>query len=155
MNNLLEPTSQSEYSDTQSYSDIPSPVVSMRRASVDLRPNSPLPEKKAESNNEVKTSQKTYHEIPPPAVPLRRGSADIRTISPLPDRRAESHFESKVEHKNFNELPPAPPPLPNSPLPERKPESTSEVSVKQNPHCTVVFQISFNVMSKCQKMLNL
>ncbi|KAL1251084.1 hypothetical protein QQF64_018880, partial [Cirrhinus molitorella] len=126
MNNLLEPTSQSEYSDTQGYSEIPSPVVHMRRASADLRLVSPLPEKKVESNNEVKTSQKTYHEIPPPAAPLRRGSADIRPISPLPDRRAESHFESKVEHKNYNELPPPAPPLPNSPVPERKTESTSE-----------------------------
>ncbi|XP_016150710.1 BAR/IMD domain-containing adapter protein 2-like 2 [Sinocyclocheilus grahami] len=126
MNNLLEPTSQSEYSDTQGYSEIPSPVVYMRRASADFRPISPLPEKKVESNNEVKTSQKTYHEIPPPATPLRRGSADIRPISPLPDRRAVSHFESKLEHKNYNELPPPAPPLPNSPLPERKTDSNSE-----------------------------
>ncbi|XDV22100.1 hypothetical protein PO909_027062 [Leuciscus waleckii] len=126
MNNLLEPTSQSEHSDTQSYSDSPSPAVPMRRASADLRSNSPLPEKKAESNNEVKTSQKTYHEIPPPAQPLRRGSADIRPISPLPDRRAESHFESKVEHKNTNELALPAPTLLHSPLPERKTESTSE-----------------------------
>ncbi|KAL0159791.1 hypothetical protein M9458_043516, partial [Cirrhinus mrigala] len=126
MNNLLEPTSQSEYSDTQGYTEIPSTVVHMRRASADLRPISPLPEKKVESNNEVKASQKIYHEIPPPAAPLRRGSADIRPISPLPDRRAESHFESKVEHKSFNELPPPAPPLPNSPLPERKTEATSE-----------------------------
>ncbi|XP_043079135.1 brain-specific angiogenesis inhibitor 1-associated protein 2-like protein 2 isoform X2 [Puntigrus tetrazona] len=126
MNNLLEPISQSEYSDTQGYSEIPSPVVSMRRASADLRPISPLPEKKAEPSNEIKTSQKTYHEIPPPAAPLRRGSADFRPISPLPDRRAESHFESKVEHKNYNELPPPAPPLPHSPLPERKTESNFE-----------------------------
>uniref|UniRef100_A0A8C2AJ63 BAR/IMD domain containing adaptor protein 2 like 2b n=1 Tax=Cyprinus carpio TaxID=7962 RepID=A0A8C2AJ63_CYPCA len=122
MNNLLEPTSQSEYSETQGYSEILSPVLSMRRASADLRPISPLPEK----NNEVKTSQKTYHEILPPAAPLRRGSADIRPISPLPARRAESHFESKVEHKNYNELPPPAPALLNSPLPERKTESNSE-----------------------------
>ncbi|XP_026091907.1 brain-specific angiogenesis inhibitor 1-associated protein 2-like protein 2 [Carassius auratus] len=134
MNNLLEPTNQSEYSDTQGYSDIPSPVVPMRRASADLRPVSPLPEKKAESNNEVKTSQKTYNEIPLPAAPLRRGSADIRPISPLPDRRAESHFESKVEHKNYNELPPPAPPLPNSPLPERKTESTSECLQRPTTH---------------------
>ncbi|XP_056125646.1 brain-specific angiogenesis inhibitor 1-associated protein 2-like protein 2 isoform X2 [Rhinichthys klamathensis goyatoka] len=126
MNNLLEPASQSEHSDTQSYSDSPSPSVPMRRASADLRSNSPLPEKKAESNNEAKTSQKTYHEIPPPAAPLRRGSADIRPISPLPDRRAESHFESKVEHKNMNELALPAPTLLHSPLPERKTESTSE-----------------------------
>lgn len=126
MNNLLEPTSQSEHSDTQSYSDSPSPSVPMRRASADLRSNSPLPEKKAESNNEVKTNQKTYHEIPPPAAPLRRGSADTRSISPLPDRRAESHFESKVEHKNINELALPAPTLLHSPLPERKTESTSE-----------------------------
>ncbi len=130
MNNLLEPTSQSEYSDTQGYSEIPSSVVSMRRASADFRPISPLPEKKAESNNEVKTSQKTYHEIPPQATPLRCGSADIRPISPLLDRRAESHFEIKVEHKNYNELSPPAPPLPNSPLPERNTKSSSEVSVE-------------------------
>lgn len=108
----------------------------MRRASADLRSNSPLPEKKVESNNEVKTSQKTYHEIPPPAPPLRRGSADIRPISPLPDRRAESHFESKVEHKNINELTLPAPTLLHSPLPERKAESTSEVTVTRKPHCS-------------------
>ncbi|KAI7791489.1 brain-specific angiogenesis inhibitor 1-associated protein 2-like protein 2 [Triplophysa rosa] len=107
MNNLLEPTSQSEASDFQSYSDI----TTMRRASADLRPVSPLPV------NEGKIIQKTYNEIPAPAVPQRRGSADIR--------RAESHFESKVEHKSYELLLPAPP-LPNSPLPMRKVESSSE-----------------------------
>ncbi|NP_001074273.1 BAR/IMD domain-containing adapter protein 2-like 2 [Danio rerio] len=125
MNNLLEPTSQSE-SDTQTYSEVSSPVVSMRRASADVRSVSPLPEKKTESNNELKSGQKVFHEIPAPATQLRRGSADVRSISPLPDRRAESHFESKVELKNYNELPPPAPPLPNSPLPERKTDLTSE-----------------------------
>lgn len=116
MNNLLEPTSQSEASDLKSYSDI----TTMRRASADLRPVSPLPD------NEGKIVQKTYNEIPAPAAQQRRGSADVRPISPLPDRRAESHFESKVEHKSYELMPPAPP-LPNSPLPERKMESSSEV----------------------------
>ncbi|TRY96986.1 hypothetical protein DNTS_001426 [Danionella cerebrum] len=125
MNNLMEPTSQSE-SEIQSHIDVPSPVVTMRRASADIRPISPLPEKKEESNIEVKTNQKQFHELPAPTVPLRRGSADIRPVSPLPDRRAESHFEIKVEHKNYNELPPPAPPLPNSPLPERKNELASE-----------------------------
>ncbi|XP_065115741.1 BAR/IMD domain-containing adapter protein 2-like 2 [Paramisgurnus dabryanus] len=115
MNNLLEPTSQSETSEVKSNSDI----TTMRKASVDLRPVSPLP------NNEVKTNQKTYNEIPTPAAPQRRASTDIRPISPLPDRRAESHFESKVEHKSYELSPPAPP-LPNSPLPERKVESSTE-----------------------------
>ncbi|XP_051549873.1 brain-specific angiogenesis inhibitor 1-associated protein 2-like protein 2 [Myxocyprinus asiaticus] len=128
MNNLLEPTSQSESSDTLSYNHITSSTIPVRRASADLRPVSPLPDKKAESSNENKTNQKTYNEIPPPDAPLRRGSADIRPISPLPDRRAESHFDSKVEHKTYNELPPPAPPLPNSPLPERKVETSSERS---------------------------
>lgn len=115
MNNLLEPTSQSEASDFKSNSDIPT----MRRASTDLCLVSPLPD------NDGKIAQKSYSEIPVPAAPQRRGSADVRSISPLPDRRAESHFESKVEHKSY-ELPPPAPPLPNSPLPERKVESSSE-----------------------------
>lgn len=114
MNNLLEPTSQSE--DFKCYTDI----STMRRASADLRPVSPLP------SNNGKIAQKTYSEIPVPAVSQRRGSADVRLISPLPDRRAESHFESKVEHKTYELSPPAPPLL-NSPLPERKVESRSEV----------------------------
>ncbi|KAA0712376.1 Brain-specific angiogenesis inhibitor 1-associated protein 2-like protein 2 [Triplophysa tibetana] len=107
MNNLLEPTSQSEASDLKSYSD----VTTMRRASADLRPVSPLPV------NEGNIIQKSYNEIPAPVVQQRRGSADVR--------RAESHFESKVEHKSYELLLPAPH-LSNSPLPMRKVESTSE-----------------------------
>ncbi|XP_051979486.1 brain-specific angiogenesis inhibitor 1-associated protein 2-like protein 2 [Xyrauchen texanus] len=124
MNNLLEPTSQSESSDTLIYNHITSSTIPIRRASADLRPVSPLPDKKVESSNDSMTNQKTYNEIPPPEAPLRRGSADIRPISPLPDRRAESHFDSKLEHKTYNELPPPAPPLPNSPLPERKVETS-------------------------------
>ncbi|XP_072527509.1 BAR/IMD domain-containing adapter protein 2-like 2 isoform X2 [Salminus brasiliensis] len=133
MNNLLEPTSQSEFVDMKSASEIPPPAPPIRRASADLRPISPLPDRKPESTYETKTSQKSYNEIPPPAPPIRRASGDFRPVSPLLDRRAESHFESKVEPKGYSQIPPPAPPLPRpadvrpvSPLPEKKAESGSE-----------------------------
>ncbi|KAG9261153.1 brain-specific angiogenesis inhibitor 1-associated protein 2-like protein 2 [Astyanax mexicanus] len=133
MNNLLEPTSQSESVDVKSTSEIPLPAPPIRRASADLRPISPAPDRKTEASYETKATQKTYSEIPPPAPPIRRASGDFRPVSPLIDRRAESHFDSKVEHKGYSQIPPPAPPLPKpadarpvSPLPEKRAESGYE-----------------------------
>ncbi|XP_074486949.1 BAR/IMD domain-containing adapter protein 2-like 2 [Sebastes fasciatus] len=103
MNNLLDPTdTYTDQSEGKSFGDVPPPATPDRRASVDVRPISPLPEKKLESGSETKPGQtKSYNDQPPPPPPppppplplsqsLRRGSADYRPISPLPDRRAES-----------------------------------------------------------------
>nr|XP_043884348.1 brain-specific angiogenesis inhibitor 1-associated protein 2-like protein 2 [Solea senegalensis] len=94
MNNLLDPTEQTE---SKSYGDVPPPATPTRRASVDLRSVSPLPEKKTESATELKPSlTKSYseHQPPPPPPPppssLRRGSVDFQTMSLLPDRKSES-----------------------------------------------------------------
>ncbi|XP_051240492.1 LOW QUALITY PROTEIN: brain-specific angiogenesis inhibitor 1-associated protein 2-like protein 2 [Dicentrarchus labrax] len=102
MNNLLDPTdTYTDQSESKNYGDVPPPATPNRRASVDFRPISPLPEKKLEPSVETKPGQtKTYNEQPPPPLPpppppppnqnLRRGSADFRSISPLPDRKGES-----------------------------------------------------------------
>ncbi|KAK9540950.1 hypothetical protein VZT92_003366 [Zoarces viviparus] len=101
MNNLLDPTdTYTDQSESKSFGDVPPPATPDRRASVDARSTSPLPERKLESASESKTSQtKGYHEQPPPPLPppppppshhLRRSSAGYRPISPLPDRRADS-----------------------------------------------------------------
>ncbi|KAM7394626.1 hypothetical protein PAMP_021414 [Pampus punctatissimus] len=102
MNNLLDPTdTYNDQSESKSYGDVPPPATPNRRASVDVRLISPLPEKKAEPAVETKPSQtKSYSEVappppppPPPPLPtqnLRRGSVDFRPISPLPDRKGES-----------------------------------------------------------------
>ncbi|XP_044195023.1 brain-specific angiogenesis inhibitor 1-associated protein 2-like protein 2 [Thunnus albacares] len=101
MNNLLDPTdTYSDQSETKSYGDDPPLAMPNRRASVDVRSISPLPEKKAEPGIETKPSQtKSYNEVPPPPPPppplppsqnLRRGSVDFRPISPLPDRKGET-----------------------------------------------------------------
>uniref|UniRef100_A0A3B4UJ85 BAR/IMD domain containing adaptor protein 2 like 2b n=1 Tax=Seriola dumerili TaxID=41447 RepID=A0A3B4UJ85_SERDU len=100
MNNLLDPTdTHTDQLESKNYGDIPPPATPNRRASVDFRPTSPLPEKKAEPVTEIKLAQtKTYNEHPPPPPPpppppssqnLRRGSEDFRPISPLPDRKGE------------------------------------------------------------------
>ncbi|XP_066509127.1 BAR/IMD domain-containing adapter protein 2-like 2 [Hoplias malabaricus] len=99
MNNLLEPKGHEVSMDIKSSHEIPLPAPPIRRASADLHPISPLPDRKVESSYEAKTIKKSYSEIPPPAPSIRRASSDFRPVSPLVDRRAESHFESKVEHK--------------------------------------------------------
>ncbi|KAK1802386.1 hypothetical protein P4O66_022040, partial [Electrophorus voltai] len=134
MSNLLEPTNQSEVADFRGHAEIQPPATPIRRASLDVRAVSPLPDRKAASSYETKTNQKSYNEIPPPGPLSRRASGDFRPVSPLPDRRAESHFESKIEPKNYSEIPPTAPPIPKpttdvrpiSPLPEKKEESSSE-----------------------------
>ncbi|XP_030285596.1 BAR/IMD domain-containing adapter protein 2-like 2 [Sparus aurata] len=102
MNNLLDPTdTYTDQSENKSYGDVPPPATPNRRASVDFRPVSPLPEKKLEPVVESKPGQtKSYNEhLPPPPPPpppppsnqnLRRGSVDFRPISPLPERKGES-----------------------------------------------------------------
>ncbi|KAI4874242.1 hypothetical protein NFI96_027647, partial [Prochilodus magdalenae] len=142
MNNLLEPNSQSESTDIKNNAELPAPAPPIRRASADLRPISPIPDRKVEGTYETKTNQKSYSEIPPPAPPIRRASADFRPVSPLLDRRAESHFESKVEPKGYSQIPPPAPPLPKpadvrpvSPLPEKKSDTSAEVSMANgSPH---------------------
>lgn len=106
MNNLLDPTdSYIDQSESKSYGDVPPPATPNRRASVDIRPISPLPEKKLEPAMETKSSQtKSYNEHPPPPPPpppppsqnLRRSSADFRPVSPLPDRKGESASDAQV-----------------------------------------------------------
>ncbi|KAM6941332.1 BAR/IMD domain-containing adapter protein 2-like 2 isoform 2-T4 [Lycodopsis pacificus] len=107
MNNLLDPTdTYTGQSESKSFGDVPPPATPDRRASVDARSTSPLPERKLESASESKTSQaKSYHEQPPPPLPppppppshhLRRSSAGYRPISPLPDRRADSASDVQV-----------------------------------------------------------
>ncbi|KAK3510014.1 hypothetical protein QTP70_025320 [Hemibagrus guttatus] len=114
MNNLLEPTSQSESVDNRNYGEIPPPAPPLPRGSNDLRTVSPLLDRKAESVYEVKAGQ-SYSEIPSPAPPVRRASGDFRPVSPLLDRRAESHFESMTGYA----------------APERKAEPNVE---RPNPH---------------------
>ncbi|XP_035492363.2 brain-specific angiogenesis inhibitor 1-associated protein 2-like protein 2 isoform X1 [Scophthalmus maximus] len=99
MNNLLDPTDTfTEQSESKSYGDVPPPATPIRRASVDFRPISPLPE----TVTEMKLGQtKSYNEHPPPPPPppptqsqdLRRGSADFHPISPLPERKSESAID--------------------------------------------------------------
>ncbi|KAB5526173.1 hypothetical protein PHYPO_G00148670 [Pangasianodon hypophthalmus] len=110
MNNLLEPSNQSESVDSRNYAEVPP----LTRGSNDLRAVSPLLDRKAESAYEAKASQ-SYSEIPPPAPPIRRASGDFRPVSPLLDRRAESHFESMTGYS----------------VPERKAEPNVE---RPNPH---------------------
>ncbi|XP_074521555.1 BAR/IMD domain-containing adapter protein 2-like 2 [Halichoeres trimaculatus] len=97
MNNLVDP----DQSESKSYGDIPPPATPNRRASVDVRSISPLPEKKLELAVEAKPGQtKTYNEHPhpppppppppPPSQSTRRSSVDFRPISPLPERKGES-----------------------------------------------------------------
>ncbi|XP_029353245.1 BAR/IMD domain-containing adapter protein 2-like 2 [Echeneis naucrates] len=108
MNNLLDPTdTHTDQLESKNYGDIPPPATPDRRASLDIRPISPHPEKKAEALAEIKLSQtKTYNEHPPPPPPpplppsagqnLRRGSEDFRSISPLPDKKGESASDVQV-----------------------------------------------------------
>lgn len=107
MNNLLDPTDASAELESKTYGDVPPPATPNRRASVDVRATSPLPEKKAESvSSEIKLAQaRSYNEQPPPPPPpppplqsqnLRRASEDFRPISPLPDRKGESASDGQV-----------------------------------------------------------
>lgn len=108
MNNLLDPTdTYTDQSENKSYGDVPPPATPNRRASVDFRPVSPLPEKKLEPVVESKPGQtKSYNDhLPPPPPPpppppsnqnLRRGSVDFRPISPLPERKGESASDVQV-----------------------------------------------------------
>ncbi|XP_052373796.1 brain-specific angiogenesis inhibitor 1-associated protein 2-like protein 2 isoform X2 [Oncorhynchus keta] len=102
MNNLLDPSDTSMGQSEKAYGDVAPPTTPTRRASVDLRPISPLPERRAEPEIVMRTnSLKGYNELPPPPPPppppphpttmLRRGSADFRPIQPtFPERTAES-----------------------------------------------------------------
>ncbi|XP_062846036.1 brain-specific angiogenesis inhibitor 1-associated protein 2-like protein 2 [Trichomycterus rosablanca] len=101
-NNLLELTGPSESVNPRNYTELPPPTHPLSRSPADLRPVSPLIERKTDSGYETKTSFKSYGEIPPSAQPLRRSSGDFQPSSPLPDRRAESHFESKFEVKSYS-----------------------------------------------------
>ncbi|KAK6300800.1 hypothetical protein J4Q44_G00288980 [Coregonus suidteri] len=102
MNNLLDPSDTSMDQSEKAYGDVAPPATPTRRASVDFRPISPLPERRAEPEIVMTTnSMKGYSELPPPPPPpppppqpttmLRRGSADFRPIQPtFPERKAES-----------------------------------------------------------------
>nr|XP_029512140.1 brain-specific angiogenesis inhibitor 1-associated protein 2-like protein 2 [Oncorhynchus nerka] len=102
MNNLLDPSDTSMGQSEKAYGDVAPPTTPTRRASVDLRPISPLPERRAEPEIVTRTnSLKGYNELPPPPPPppppphpttmLRRGSADFRPIQPtFPERTSES-----------------------------------------------------------------
>ncbi|XP_017262982.1 brain-specific angiogenesis inhibitor 1-associated protein 2-like protein 2 isoform X2 [Kryptolebias marmoratus] len=85
MNNLQD--NYGEQSEGKSPGVIPPPVTPNRRASVDVRLISAVPEKKAEPAVETKSAPPA----PPPSQSLnpRRGSADFRPISPNPDRKRD------------------------------------------------------------------
>uniref|UniRef100_A0A3P9LZZ5 BAR/IMD domain containing adaptor protein 2 like 2b n=1 Tax=Oryzias latipes TaxID=8090 RepID=A0A3P9LZZ5_ORYLA len=85
MNSLLD----SEHSEAKSYGDVPAPAPASRRASVDVRTISPLPDKKLEAPMETKPPPPPPPPPPPFSQNLRRGSADFRSVSPLPDRRSD------------------------------------------------------------------
>ncbi|XP_070965604.1 BAR/IMD domain-containing adapter protein 2-like 2 isoform X1 [Oncorhynchus clarkii lewisi] len=102
MNNLLDPSDTSMGQSEKAYGDVAPPTTPTRRASVDFRPISPLPERRAEPEIVTRTnSLKGYNELPPPPPPppppphpttmFRRGSADFRPIQlTFPERTAES-----------------------------------------------------------------
>ncbi|XP_067115820.1 LOW QUALITY PROTEIN: BAR/IMD domain-containing adapter protein 2-like 2 [Osmerus mordax] len=111
MTNLLDPSDtpadQSEKPESKSYGDVPPPATPTRRGSFDVRPISPLPERKAEPVPEIRTNQtKSSYELPPlllrprPPPPtqqsLRRGSADFQSITALSDKGAESASYEKA-----------------------------------------------------------
>lgn len=111
MNNLLDPTdTYTDQSESKSFGDVPPPATPNRRASVDCRAISPLPEKKLEPDVETK---KNYNEHPPPPPPpppppsqsqsLRRGSADFQPISLLPDRKDKSASDVQVPENLLSE----------------------------------------------------
>ncbi|CAI5681253.1 unnamed protein product [Oreochromis niloticus] len=96
MNNLNDSDTYADQSESKNYGDVPPPATPNRRASVDFRPISPLPEKKGEEALETKPSQtRSYneHPLPPPPPPpppiqnARRSSGDFRPTSPLTDRK--------------------------------------------------------------------
>lgn len=105
MNNLLEPTnSYVDASEDKSYGDITPLATPNRRASVDVRAISSLPEKKLELTLEVKHGHdKNYIDQtppppppPPPPAPSQslRGLAD--PVSPLHDKKRESASHVQV-----------------------------------------------------------
>lgn len=96
MNNLLDPI--------EDYGIQPA-ATPTRRASVDIGPISPLPEKKLQPAIETKHGQtKSYAEhtpAPPPPPPpsslnIRRDSVDLRPVSPLPDRKGDTVSDVQV-----------------------------------------------------------
>ncbi|XP_030595263.1 BAR/IMD domain-containing adapter protein 2-like 2 isoform X2 [Archocentrus centrarchus] len=108
MSSLNDTDAYANQSESKSYGDIPPPATPNRRASVDFRPVSLLPEKKAEEALETKSSQtRSYneHPLPPPPPPppppnqsVRRNSADFPPISPLPDRKGGSASDIQASH---------------------------------------------------------
>lgn len=111
-NNLLDPTdAYSEQTENRTYGDATPSATSNRRASVDVRPSSPAPEKRSDPASELKPSQtKSYNEHPPPPPPppplpssstfpsqsVRRGSVDFRPVSPHPDKKSELGSDVQV-----------------------------------------------------------
>ncbi|XP_011476573.1 brain-specific angiogenesis inhibitor 1-associated protein 2-like protein 2 [Oryzias latipes] len=91
MNSLLD----SEHSEAKSYGDVPVPAPASRRASVDVRTISPLPDKKLEAQMETKPPPPPPPPPPPFSQNLRRGSADFRSVSPLPDRRSDATLDAQ------------------------------------------------------------
>uniref|UniRef100_A0A3Q2FJD9 BAR/IMD domain containing adaptor protein 2 like 2b n=1 Tax=Cyprinodon variegatus TaxID=28743 RepID=A0A3Q2FJD9_CYPVA len=82
MNNLLD----TEQSEGKGYGDVPPPATPNRRASVDFRPVSPVPDRRTEPSIETKP-------LPLPSNQnLRRGSADLQPASPLTDRQGTNPF---------------------------------------------------------------
>uniref|UniRef100_A0A3B3Y9J8 BAR/IMD domain containing adaptor protein 2 like 2a n=1 Tax=Poecilia mexicana TaxID=48701 RepID=A0A3B3Y9J8_9TELE len=88
MNNLLDTDAHTEQPEVKGYGDIPPPATPSRRASVDIRPVSPAPDRRTEPAMETK---------PPPPPPqqslnLRRSSVDVRSVSPVPDIKGTNPF---------------------------------------------------------------
>ncbi|KAG7257654.1 hypothetical protein CRUP_033323 [Coryphaenoides rupestris] len=87
MNNLLDPADThhpgADQSESKSYGDVAPPATPIRRASVDVRPVSPLPA--GRSYGEQPAPPLPPPPPPPPLQGLRRGSVDVRPVSPLPE----------------------------------------------------------------------
>ncbi|XP_054459644.1 brain-specific angiogenesis inhibitor 1-associated protein 2-like protein 2 [Anoplopoma fimbria] len=88
MNNLLDPTdTYTDQSESKSFGDVPPPATPDRRASVDARMISPLPERKLESSSETKTTSDVQALSPhgPPDNPLfPRGTNPFATVKLRP-----------------------------------------------------------------------
>ncbi|CAL8328414.1 unnamed protein product [Merluccius merluccius] len=67
MNNLLDPAdTHADQAESKSYGDVPPPATPARRASVDLRPVSPLPPADAKTGH---AAGRSYGELPAPPPP--------------------------------------------------------------------------------------
>lgn len=90
MNSLLDTDAHSEQPEVKGYGDVPPPATPSLRASADVRPVSPAPDRRTEPAIETK--------LPPPqqSLNLRRSSVDVRSVSPVPDRKGDLTADVQV-----------------------------------------------------------